>query len=71
MILLKIDKESIQMTKRAIELEAPNFSWKVLQSRADKLFDGNMEKCVNDLFARLVMDWFDGMVKGTIEASTN
>ena len=70
-MLLKIDEESMEIEERTVKLSAPRFIWRVIQARSDKLDNGDMELTLKVLFARMVMEWFEGSIRGSLPPSGN
>ncbi len=58
MVTIEITEATMVETARRIKLSLPIFAWQILEKRANTLFGGNINKCIEHDFKECFYPWF-------------
>jgi hypothetical protein len=66
MSAIEISEATSKETAQRIKLMLPDYAWQMLRARAKTYYDGNINKCVEEMFKERLFPWIlENMISST------
>jgi hypothetical protein len=65
MVIIEFTKKTAIESSRKISLSLPLYAWQMLEARAKTCYDGNLNKCIEEMFKERLFPWITEAIKTT------